>query len=215
MRMYGYANHIPANPGQPPFENAPDNYCESAPPTGGLVYPLARPSVDPRTNVMAQRNPIPFFGVGLVAALSEESLEAYIDEGDANNDGVSGRPNYVSGFIGRFGRKSQTTSIEAFIRGPLFNHLGVTTLPLSNEMRARLPVDSSNPEAADDQGATLWFADALTRHAQAGAPDNPNFDCDGVSDPEMSQEALFDLVSYTMLLAAPDDDLWSKQAHSG
>jgi CxxC motif-containing protein (DUF1111 family) len=215
VRMYGYADHIPANPEQPPFEDAPDNFCASAPPTGGLVYPLARPAVDPRTNVKAQRNPIPFFGVGLMAALDEESLEAFIDEDDANNDGVSGRPNYVSGFIGRFGRKSQTTSIEAFIRGPLFNHLGITTLPLTNEMRARLPVDSSNPDMGEGQGATLWFADALTRHAQAGAPDNPNFDCDGVTDPEMSQEALFDLVSFTMLLAAPQFEELNDQRLAG
>ena len=33
--------------------------------------------------------------------------------------------------IGRFGFKAQEAGLEDFIRGPLFNHLGITTEPLS------------------------------------------------------------------------------------
>ena len=56
--------------------------AESAGPAGGVVRmyqrpgygDAAHPTLDSRTNVIAQRNPIPFFGVGLLAELDEEVL---------------------------------------------------------------------------------------------------------------------------------------------
>lgn len=161
----------------------------------------ARPAVPEETNVTAVRNPIPFFGVGLIAEIPEREILRRADPDDADGDGISGRPNYDRGFVGRFGRKSQTVSIEGFIRGPLFNHLGVTTNPLTDEQRSRLPVDSSG---GSERGTTAaWVAESLSRFAQAAAPSEPNMDDDGVPDPEMSTEDLFDLVSFAMLLAAP------------
>src|SRR5690606_28138640 len=88
---------------------------------------LVRVDTEEGVNNFAMRNSIPFFGVGAIAALDEASILANVDEDDADNDGISGRPNYDRGFVGRFGRKSQTVSIEGFIRGPLFNHLGLTS----------------------------------------------------------------------------------------
>lgn len=158
----------------------------------------ARPPVQEGINVIAQRNPIPFFGVGLLAELSGDEILSRADPDDADGDGISGRPNYDRGFVGRFGRKSQTVSIEGFIRGPLFNHLGITTDPLDDEQRARLPVDSS-ADALDAQALLL-----LHGFAQAAAPDGPTVDADGVPDPEMTTDELFALVSYSMLLAAPE-----------
>ena len=98
-----------------------------------------RRATDPETNVFATRNPIPFFGVGLLAEISDEEILSRVDEDDADGDGISGRANFERGFVGRFGRKSQSVAIESFIRGPLFNHLGITTNPLSPEARGRLP----------------------------------------------------------------------------
>jgi len=166
----------------------------------GTDYP-ARPPVPAETNVIGQRNPIPFFGVGLLAELPESSILANADPYDLDGDGVSGRPNYDRGFVGRFGVKAQTVSIEGFIRAPLFNHAGITTDPLSEPQRAALPVDSS---AASAQSATLWLGRTLGAWAQAAAPDGPLLDDDGVADPELSTDDLFDLVSWAMLLAAPD-----------
>lgn len=161
----------------------------------------ARPGVPEATNVVAQRNPIPFFGVGLLAELSDAELLRRADPDDRDGDGISGRPNYDRGFVGRFGRKAQTVSIEGFIRGPLFNHLGITSDPLSDAQRAELPVDSSATAA---QGARLWLVRALEGHAQAAAPDGPLTDDDEAPDPELSTEELFDLVSFAMLLGAPE-----------
>jgi CxxC motif-containing protein (DUF1111 family) len=157
-----------------------------------------RPTYDEGTNVIAHRNAIPFFGIGLIAELSEDSILANADEDDADGDGISGRPNYDRGFVGRFGRKSQTVSIEGFIRGPLNNHLGVTSDPLTEEQKAALPV----PSAAPQEGA----ANTALGFRQAAAPEEPLTDDDDIADPELSSEELFDLVSFAMLLAAPEPE---------
>lgn len=156
----------------------------------------------PAENVMATRNPIPFFGVGLLAEIDEAAILAHADPDDADHDGVSGRPNYDRGFVGRFGRKAQTVSIEGFIRGPLFNHLGVTSNPLSEALKAKLPVPSQSLPK-EEAAATLSGGLEVGRFAQAAAPDEPTLDDDGVADPELSEQDLFDLVSFSMLLAPP------------
>ena len=160
----------------------------------------ARPALDPDLDVLAKRNPIPFFGVGLLAELSDAVILERSDEFDADGDGISGRPNYDRGFVGRFGRKAQTVSIEGFIRGPLFNHLGITTDPLTDEQKAALPVDSSGTEAA----SLAPLVRPLAALAQAAAPAQPLTDLDDAPDPELSTDDLFDLVSFAMLLAAPE-----------
>ncbi len=158
-----------------------------------------RPANDDGNNVAAHRNAPPFFGVGLIAELDEDAILANEDPDDADGDGISGRANYDQGFVGRFGRKAQTVSIEGFIRGPLFNHLGVTTDPLPPEMQAALPVPSVAEVRDDHEGR-----DGVLR--QAAAPAEPLSDHDGVPDPEMTSQELFDLVSFAMLLAAPEPD---------
>ncbi|MEZ4271134.1 MAG: di-heme oxidoredictase family protein [Myxococcota bacterium] len=138
---------------------------------GGSYVPL-----DSTTNLIAIRNPIPMFGSGFIAEIPDAEILALSDPDDSDGDGISGRPNYDRGFVGRFGRKSQTVSIEGFIRGPLFNHLGITSNPLSDALRAALPVASP----AFEIGSALVSPGTL-QQAQAAAPDEPNVDDDGVS----------------------------------
>ena len=177
----------------------------SAVPTGvNGVHPFlqlddpARTPLGPGTNAFATRNPIPFFGVGLLAELPAESILENADPDDTDGDGISGRPNYDRGFVGRFGRKAQTVSIEGFIRGPLFNHLGITSEPLSLERKDLLPVPSGLSAATRVQGLARTRA-----QGQAAAPDEPTIDDDGVQDPELAEQDLFDLIAFSMLLAAP------------
>ncbi len=163
---------------------------------------VARPPLDPTINIVTQRNAIAFFGAGLLAEIKDAEILSRADPDDADHDGISGRANYDRGYVGRFGRKSQTVSIEAFIRGPLFNHLGVTSDPLTEDQRAKLPVDSS--QAAKQTAALVRrVLGGLASFAQAAAPDTPTTDEDGVPDPEMTGDQLFDLVSFVMLTAAP------------
>lgn len=171
-----------------------------------------RRPTDPGTNLEASRNPIPFFGVGLIAELDEASILANIDADDADGDGISGRANFDRGFVGRFGVKAQTVSIEGFIRGPLFNHLGLTSDPLPDERKALLPVPSAFLDA--DQ-ASRRPQPGVVHQAQVAAPDEPTVDDDGVPDPELSEQDLFDLVSFAMLLAAPEPDPPTARTEAG
>ena len=170
----------------------------------GLGGAEVRPTYGDDINTIAHRNAIPFFGVGLIAELFEASILANADPDDGDGDGISGRPNYDRGFVGRFGRKAQTVSIEGFIRGPLNNHVGITSDPLTNAQKAALPVPSAAPEPAARAG-----------FRQVSAPDEPLKDDDEVPDPELSSQDLFDLVSFAMLLAAPEPEPPTEQTAAG
>ncbi|MEO0324595.1 MAG: di-heme oxidoredictase family protein [Myxococcota bacterium] len=172
-----------------------------------------RRATDEGADAFALRNPIPFFGVGLLAEISEEAILAHADPEDRDGDGISGRPNFDRGFVGRFGRKAQTVSIEGFIRGPLFNHLGITTDPLGPTSRAQLPVPS--PETVRGSRAPLTGDVGRAVQFQAAAPDEPTEDDDGIPDPELAEDDLFALVSWAMLLAAPEPEPPTERTREG
>ena len=171
VRMYSYADFLPA-----------------------------RPELISVIDVVAQRNPVPFFGVGLLLEIPDDEIRAWEDPTDADGDGISGRPNYEDGVLGRFGRKAQTASLEGFIRGPLFNHVGITTDPLSVEERAALPLQLPPGPSAGYLQRLFGLSRA---RAQAGTGDEVTRDSDLVPDPELSSNDLFNLVAFTMLVAAP------------
>lgn len=167
---------------------------------------------DALTDVSATRNPIPFFGVGLLAELSGSEILSRADPDDEDGDGVSGRANFDGTEVGRFGRKAQTSRIEIFVRGPLFNHMGITSDPLSSTERENLPgvdpVDAATPSSeVQDVGALVA--------AQSIIVDESTIDLDGAPDPEISSDDLFDLVSFAMLLAAPEPDAPTEQTKRG
>ena len=183
---------------------------------------LFRPAVPESTAIFAQRNSIPIFGAGLIAALSDEEILSRADEDDSDGDGISGRANFDRGFVGRFGRKAQVVSIEAFIRGPLFNHLGITTEPLTDAQRTQLPVDSALAarirkfhRAQSSALSTQHSAVAVRGPHQVAAPEEGTTDSDGVADPEMNGQDLFDLISFVMLLAAPQLEEPTAQSNRG
>ncbi len=178
----------------------------------GVSTAPTRPGHDETINIIARRNPIPFFGTGAIAEIKEDAILRHADPDDLDGDGISGRPNYDQGFVGRFGRKSQTVSIENFIRGPLNNHLGITSDPLTNDQKNMLPVASGL-----DEGELERRLNGLTtrEQAQAAAPSTPLQDNDDVPDPELESQDLFDLVSWAMLLGAPKPDPLSEDAEQG
>lgn len=182
--------------------------------TYGLDPAPLRPGRDEMVNVIARRNPIPFFGTGPIAELPEESILANADPDDKDGDGISGRPNFDRGFVGRFGRKAQTVSIEGFIRGPLNNHLGITTDPLTIEQQNALPVPSGATEE-DLAERNVPGGLRVAEQGQAAAPSEPLFDLDPVPDPELASEDLFALVAWSMLLGAPKPDDPTEQTQRG
>jgi len=147
---------------------------------------------DPLTNLSATRNPIPFFGAGLLEEIPDGEIVSHADPDDEDGDGISGRANDNGIAIGRFGRKAQTANLELFVRGPIFNHMGITSNPLPAERRAELPTFG---EAVD-----------VINRKQAVIPDEPTIDLDEVPDPELAEADLFDLLSFVLLLAAPAPD---------
>jgi CxxC motif-containing protein (DUF1111 family) len=167
---------------------------------------------DELTDVSATRNPIPFFGAGLIAELPRAEILSRADPDDQDGDGVSGRANFDGIEVGRFGRKAQTARIEIFVRGPLFNHMGITSEPLPSTARQNLP--GMNP--VEDARPTSGAQDvAVVVAAQAVIVDEPTIDLDSVPDPEISADDLFDLVSFVMLLAAPEPDAPTEQTRRG
>jgi len=171
---------------------------------------------DPLTNLSATRNPIPFFGAGLLAEIPDAEILSREDPQDDDANGISGRANVDADGVGRFGRKAQTARLELFLRGPLFNHMGITSDPLSAELRARLPIRDGS--SAPVGGITdLFRGDGVGAvvAAQAVIADEPTIDLDDVADPELSESDLYDLMSFVLLLAAPEPDPPTEQTRRG
>lgn len=163
------------------------------------------PSVSPLDDVMSQRNPIPLFGTGLLGEIPAREILKREDPDDKDHDGISGHANYdTNGRLGRFGRKCQAPDLEEFIRAPFNNHLGITTDPLTDAQRARLPVPRPTPVTLLEQAKDLLFG--ARAWAQVPVDDVPLVDSDDAPDPELSGDDLADVISFVELLAAPQFD---------
>jgi CxxC motif-containing protein (DUF1111 family) len=141
---------------------------------------VARERIPANADIVAQRNSPATFGLGMLERIDDFDVLVHNDPNDADGDGISGRLNLDSGRLGRFGYKAQSASLEAFVRGPLFNHMGITTDPVTM------------PPGAGFRAVP-----------QAGAPDDPNSDSDGVADPELENDDVFALITFVRELAPP------------
>jgi len=164
-------------------------------------HDTGRAPSDSLANLSATRNPIPFFGAGLLAEIPDAEILSHADPEDRDGDGISGRANDNGIAIGRFGRKAQTARLELFVRGPIFNHMGITSNPLSAEQRAALPTARVDASAINTKQAVI--------------PDEPTLDLDDVPDPELLAADLIDLLSFVLLLAAPEPDEPSPETERG
>ena len=78
-------------------------------------------------------------GLGFIDALSETSILENADPNDANNDGISGKANYVWNVkkgrltIGKFGWKSNQPTLNQQIAGAFSGDMGLTTSIFPNE----------------------------------------------------------------------------------
>ncbi|HJL41700.1 MAG TPA: di-heme oxidoredictase family protein [Myxococcales bacterium LLY-WYZ-16_1] len=191
-------------------------------PTNGVQRTFQRGGFVPTStaaDTIATRNAIPFFGAGLIDEIYESEILRNEDADDRDGDGISGKANIVGGVVGRFGRKAQTDNIEGFIRGPLFNHLGITTDPLTPEERRRLPSlrvrELNTPSSLNGSRGSPDDDLGTSGHGQAVAPDAPVADFDGVRDPELQNTELFDLVAWSMLLGAPQPEAPTPETEAG
>ena len=148
---------------------------------------MRREPVPTDADVIASRNAPPMFGMGLLERIPALDIRRNEDENDVDIDGISGRANLDGFRVGRFGFKAQTADLEGFVRGPLFNHMGITTDPLSAGGGA----------------------------PQVVAPDDSNSDDDGVADPELSRADLLDLLVFVRELAPPEPEAMDAEAQRG
>jgi CxxC motif-containing protein (DUF1111 family) len=145
------------------------------------------------------RLPPPVFGVGLIEAIPQAAILANVDSLDADLDGISGRPNWVTSpsfvpvtepggqpglLVGRFIRKAQVTSIFQQTVTAYHQDMGITS--------DFLPVENSNP---------------LASSATEGA--------DRVADPEVPAAVVNSVVGYLRMLAPPAPGEMTPQRQRG
>ncbi len=151
------------------------------------AIPGAEPERLPPGVEVSRRLPPPVFGAGLIEAIPAATILALADPGDADGDGISGRPNLVTppDFVpahepgggtgpqlGRFGRKAQVSSLLQQVVDAYHQDIGITT-----DFRAE---ENANPLAS--------------RATEAS---------DRVADPELPVSAVRAVIAYLRLLAPP------------
>jgi len=103
-------------------------YTVSNPMYGSLSGAMISPRV-------AQQIP----GLGILESVDEVTILSWVDEFDANGDGISGRANYVWDYInnttalGRFGWKANQPSIAQQTAGAFLGDMGITSDYFSTE----------------------------------------------------------------------------------
>jgi len=101
-------------------------------------------------------------GLGLLEAVPEEAILALADPTDQDEDGISGRPNYVwdaynnQTALGRFGWKANQPSLLQQTAGAFLGDMGITTPLFPDENCMEMDVDcetavsGGTPEIEDD-----------------------------------------------------------------
>jgi CxxC motif-containing protein (DUF1111 family) len=167
------------------------------------AIPGATPEEIPFGMPVSVRLPPPVFGAGLIEAIPEAAILANVDSLDADGDGISGRPNWVTvaDFVpatepgagpaprlGRFGRKAQNAVLLQQVVEAYLQDMGITSpfLPLEN----RNPLMGTPVEAVDrvpDPEVLESTVHAVTFYVRALAPPAPGPD----TESRMQGRALF------------------------
>ena len=105
----------------------------------------------------SERQPLPLFGTGLIAAIPDETLLALAASQQGHPDGIAGRVNHVDGGIGRFGQKAQFSTLERFVADAMRNELGITNPRFPDEKPTALDIPDGCDLRADveDDGTAV------------------------------------------------------------
>lgn len=113
-------------------------------PSGFKVYPRillvpGQRSVrrEPPPDAQLRRTPH-LFGLGLLEAISDETIGKNADPDDSNQDGISGRRISVEGGYGRFGWKAAVSTLDRFVIAAFKNELGIRPEPFDQPDFTRL-----------------------------------------------------------------------------
>ncbi|HEY8918015.1 MAG TPA: di-heme oxidoredictase family protein [Chitinophaga sp.] len=155
-------------------------------------YTILNPYIPlPAGVFMSARMAPPFFGLGLLQNIPESTVLGFADEGDADGDGISGRPNYTwdpvnkKMMLGRFGMKANTATILTQVAAAYQQDMGITSTVFPQESSfGQPPADGlkDDPELPDSiLNATAFYIQSLAVPARRS-----------VTDPQVQQgEKLF------------------------
>jgi CxxC motif-containing protein (DUF1111 family) len=116
---------------------------------------------------VSERQPPSLFGMGLVAAIPDETLVALAAAEQAGGE-VAGHVNQAGGRVGRFGDKAQFPTLEAFVADALRNELGITNPSLPDEKpigQAAGPACDLRSDPEDDGSAVSMLVDFVSMTA--------------------------------------------------
>jgi CxxC motif-containing protein (DUF1111 family) len=101
-------------------------------------------------------------GMGLIGLIAEHDIIALTDDSDSNNNGISGRANYVwdveknATALGRFGLKSNKPTLNMIVAGAFANDLGISNSLAPNQPCTELqPTCLSITDGNDAEGVEL------------------------------------------------------------
>ena len=151
----------------------------------GTTYSLRKPNYIITGNVpggiLISPRVAPFIiGLGLLEAIPEEAILANADENDINQDGVSGRTNYVWNYkdnrteLGRFGWKANTPTLIQQAASAYNQDIGITSplFPMENCYSSG-QCDTTN----DDPEISQKILDEVELYVQTlGVPARRNYD---------------------------------------
>jgi CxxC motif-containing protein (DUF1111 family) len=138
---------------------------ETVPAIGTMLHKLTLPGV-PRiepavdVNTFEPRQTPHAYGLGMIDAIADTTIEANADPDDVDGDGISGRISRVPGDrIGRFGWKAQVPSIREFVRDAMGAEVGMT-VPVEDGQSYGAFADGddvADPELSTDDLDALEF----------------------------------------------------------
>lgn len=146
------------------------------------TYTFSNPYIAmPAGYMLSVRLAPPIFGLGLLELIPETTILSFADENDANNDGISGRPNYVYNpqtrqrELGRFGLKANNPNIHIQVASAYHQDIGITSylFPKENSF-GQLQYDGlgDDPELADSMlDATTFYIRTLAVPARRNVTD--------------------------------------------
>ncbi|MEP6583290.1 MAG: di-heme oxidoredictase family protein [Ginsengibacter sp.] len=126
----------------------------------------------------------PVFGVGLLENIPEQTILSFIDAGDNNGDGITGKANYIfdsttnKNILGRFGFKANASTILFQVATAYQQDMGVTSYVQPKESsRGQMQDDrkSDDPELPDSiVNAVAFYVRSLAVPARRNVKDADN-----------------------------------------
>ncbi len=138
----------------------------------------------PAVYALSARMAPPVFGVGLLENIPEQTILSFVDAGDKNGDGVTGKANYIfdsttnKNILGRFGFKANASTVLFQVATAYQQDMGVTSYVQPKESsKGQLQDDkkTDDPELPDSiVNAVAFYVKSLGVPARRNVNDADN-----------------------------------------